>query len=96
MSSLATHLGFGVALGFLFVSINPLIFAVCIFYSILPDLVRVIIRRFTGVETRVSHLPMFAFVFCIPLCLIGFNWALAGLIAYLLHLAEDGRTWERE
>jgi len=95
MSSLEQHIAWGLFLSFAFVLVNPLITVVCVFYSVLPDLMRESYRRFLKIETNSSHHPFMAFFLTIPLyTLIGFEWYVAGICAYLLHIAVDGRSWE--
>jgi len=95
MSSLRKHFFLGFAVAAVVFFVQPLAVIPALFYSLLPDFVRVGWHRLTGNKIRISHYPFAAFVLSAPLLLVSYPCFTAGLIAYLLHLAEDGRCWDR-
>jgi len=95
VSSLRKHFLLGLAVAAAVFFVQPIAVLPAFFYSLLPDFVQADWRRLSGKKTRISHHPLIAFVLSAPLLLVSYPFFTAGLIAYLLHLAEDGRSWDR-
>ena len=64
--------------------------SIAVFYSLLPDFA----RRFCMAKQRLHH-PFFAFLFSTPLLFFGSAAFFVGTTAFLLHIALDGRSWEK-